>query len=146
VGELIPSDRVARSVSRVTSAMLGRTFRVSAVQAPVVLWRTVVLPIPGKRPVTVALSSDRSGCAALTSAMLGMDEDDIGVDMIDDFMRELLNMTAGQIKSELSLDQALGLPRVRDGDQLFADAPQWAHYLLDSDSINLVVSLVAAVV
>jgi len=146
MSELIPSDRLARSVSRVTSAMMGRTFRVAAVQSPVVLWRTVVLPIPGKRPVTVALSSDRSGCAALASAMLGMAEDDIGVDMIDDFMRELLNMTAGQIKAELSLDQALGLPRVRDGDALFAQPPQWTHHILDSDSINLVVSIVAALV
>lgn len=146
MSELIPSDRLARSVSRVTTAMMGRTFRVAAVQSPVALWRTVVLPIPGKRPVTVAMSSDRSGCAALASAMLGIDEDDIGVDMIDDFMRELVNMTAGQIKAELSLDQALGLPRVRDGDELFAQQPQWVHCILDSDSINLVVSLVPALV
>jgi hypothetical protein len=126
--------------------MLGRTFRVAPVQASVALWRTVVIPIPGKRPVTVALSSDRAGCSTLTCAMLGMAEDDIGLDMIDDFMRELVNMTAGQIKSELSLDQALGLPRVRDGDMLFAQGPEWAHCVLDSGSINLVVSLVAALV
>jgi CheY-specific phosphatase CheX len=146
MSELIPSERVARSVSRVTTTMLGKTFRVAVVQAPVALWRTVVLPIPGKRPVTVALSSDRSGCAALAAAMLGMDEDDIGVDMIDDFMRELANMTAGQIKAELSLDQALGLPKVQDGDELFARPPAWVHTILDSDSIHLVVSLVGAVV
>ena len=146
MSELIPSDRLARSVSRVTATMLGRTFRIIVPAAPVELWRTVVLPIPGKRPVTVALSSDRSGCAALASARLGMDEDDIGVDMIDDFMRELLNMTAGQIKLELALDQALGLPKVRDSDVLFAQPSGWAHYNLDSDSINLVVSLVAGLV
>jgi hypothetical protein len=146
VSELIASDRLARSVSRVTSAMLGRTFGVSAAKSPIALWRTVVLPIPGKRPMTVALSSDRSGCATLASAMLGMAEADIGVDMIDDFMRELLNMTAGQIKLELSLDQALGLPRVRDGEVLFAQPPEWAHCTLNSGSIQLVVSLVAALV
>lgn len=146
MSELIPSERLARSVSRVTTAMIGLTFRVASIQSPVALWRTVALPIPGKRPVTVALSSDRLGCSSLASAMLGMAEDDIGLDMIDDFMRELVNMTAGQIKSELSLDQALGLPRVRDGDVLFAQQPAWGHCVLDSGSINLVVSLVAALV
>lgn len=146
MSELIPSERVARSVSRVTSTMIGKTFKVSVVQVPNPMWRTVVLPIPGKRPVTVALSSDRSGCAALAAAMLGMDEDDIGVDMIDDFLRELANMTAGQLKTELSLDQALGLPKVRDGDELFAKSGTWNHTILDSDSIQLVVSLVAELV
>ena len=144
--EMLPSDRLARSVSRVTTTMLGKTFRVTAPPPAVVFWRTVVLPIPGARPMTVALSSDRRGCAALAAAMLGMDEDELGVDMIDDFMRELLNMTAGQIKVEMSLDQALGLPRIQDGDVLFAAPREWTHHVLDSDSIHLVVSLIAAIV
>jgi len=126
--------------------MLGKTFRASVQITQVAFWRTVALPIPGARPFTVALSSDRSGCAALAAAMLGMDEDDLGVEMIDDFMRELLNMTAGQIKLELSLDQALGLPRVHDGEALFAAPRPWTHHVLDSGSINLVVSLLPAIV
>jgi hypothetical protein len=65
--------------------------------------------------------------------------------MLGKRFRPLLNMTAGQIKLELALDQALGLPRVVDSDAMFATAP-WAHHVLDSDSINLVVSLVDAVV
>jgi len=140
------SDRLARSVSRVTTTMLGKTFRVAVSVTPVEFWRTVALPIPGSRPITVALSSDRRGCAALAAAMLGMDEDELGVEMIDDFMRELLNMTAGQIKLELAIDQALGLPRVHDGDALFAAPRLWTHHALDSDSISLVVSLLAAIV
>ena len=146
MNDLIASDRLARSVSRVTTTLLGKTFRVIAPATPVALWRTVVLPIPGVRPVTIALSSDRRSCAALASAMLGMDEDGLDVDMIDDFMRELANMTAGQLKRELSLDQALGLPRVLDGDALFAPPNPWAHHVLDSDSINLVVSLLPGIV
>jgi CheY-specific phosphatase CheX len=145
VSELLVSDRIARSVSRVTATMLGLTFRVVVRETPVERWRTVILSIPGARPVTVALSSDRRGCAALTSAMLGMDEDGLDVDMIDDFMRELVNMTAGQLKIELALDQALGLPRVLDGDVLFASQQSWAHHVLDSDSINLVVSLLSGI-
>jgi len=143
---MLHSDRLARSVSRVTTTMLGKTFRVTAPAPAVAFWRTVALPIPGARPMTVALSSDRRGCAALAAAMLGMDEDELGVDMIDDFMRELLNMTAGQLKVELSLDQALGLPRIHDGDALFAAPRAWTHHVLDSDSIHLVVSLIGAIV
>ena len=125
--------------------MLGKKFRPVDPATPVERWRTVVLAIPGARPLTVALASDRAGCAALASAMLGMDADDLDVAMIDDFLRELLNMTAGQIKLELALDQALGLPRVVDNDGMFAGA-LWNHHVLDSGSINLVVSLVDAVV
>jgi len=143
---MLPSDRLARSVSRVTTTMLGKSFRVIDPATPVARWRTAALSIAGKRPVTVALSSDRRGCAALASAMLGMDEDDLDVAMIDDFMRELLNMTAGQIKSELALDQALGLPRVIDADIVFAASAAWSHHVLDSGSISLVVSLIPAIV
>jgi hypothetical protein len=138
-------DRIAHSVSRVTSTMLGRSFRVVHPATPVVRWRTVALAIPGKRPFTVALSSDRRGCAALASAMLGMDADGIDAAMIDDFLRELVNMTAGQIKRELALDQALGLPRMIDGDAVFAAPQPWAHHVLDSDSISLVISTIDAV-
>ena len=145
MSDLILPDRIARSVSRVTSSMLGLSFRVAVVDTQIERWRTVALPIPGVRPVTVALSSDRRGCATLASAMLGMDQDGLDVAMIDDFMRELLNMTAGQLKLEMKLDQALGLPRVLDGDQLFASPRPWAHHVLDSDSINLVVSLLSGI-
>jgi hypothetical protein len=126
--------------------MLGRSFRVIDPAPAVVRWRTVALPIPGKRPITVALSSDHRGCAALAAAMLGMDEDDLDIAMIDDFLRELANMTAGQIKHDLSLDQALGLPRMIDGAAAFAAAHPWAHHVLDSDSISLIISVVDAVV
>jgi hypothetical protein len=154
VTDLLASDRLARSVSRVTATMLGLTFRAVVPATRVDLWRTAVLPIPGARPITVALSSNRHGCAALTAAMLGLDQDDLGLEMIDDFMRELVNMAAGQIKLDLCLNQSLGLPRVADGDALFASPEGWSHHVLDSDAIDLpvdlrihlVVSLLAAVV
>jgi hypothetical protein len=139
MSNLIPTERLAQSISRVTTMMLGKTFRPTEVRPPA-LWRTAILPIPGPRPITIALSSDRRGCAALAAAMLSSDADDLVDAEIDDFLRELLNMAAGQIKSELKLDQALGLPRVVDGPSMFDNRP-WAHHVLDSDSIHLVVSL-----
>jgi CheY-specific phosphatase CheX len=140
---MLPTERLATSVSRVTTTMMGLTFRPAIQTARPALWRTAMLNIPGSRPVTVAMSSDRRGCAALASAMLGMDEEDLDLEMIDDFLRELVNMTAGQIKGELALDQALGLPRVLDGEPMFDTPGAWTHYILDSNSISLVVSLVA---
>ena len=140
---MLPADRIARATSRVTNTMIGRTFCLTDRQLPE-LWRTAVLSIPGARPMTVAMSSDREGCATLAAAMLKCDEDDLDLPMIDDFMRELVNMTAGQIKAELSLDQALGLPRVIDGE-LLDNTAAWTHCVLRSETIRIVVSLVAAI-
>jgi CheY-specific phosphatase CheX len=123
--------------------MIGRTFCLADRQLPE-LWRTAVLSIPGARPMTIAMSSDRDGCATLAAAMLKCEAADLDLAMVDDFMRELVNMTAGQIKAELSLDQALGLPRVIDGE-LLENTAAWTHCVLRSETIRLVVSLVAAI-
>jgi CheY-specific phosphatase CheX len=123
--------------------MIGRTFRLTRRQLPE-LWRTAVLNIPGERPMTIAMSSDREGCVTLAAAMLKCEEADLDIGMVDDFMRELVNMTAGQIKAELALDQALGLPRVIDGE-LLENTAAWTHCVLRSETIRIVVSLVAAI-
>ena len=103
-----------------------------------------MLAIPGSTPLTVALSSDQRGCAALASAMLGIADDELDLAMIDDVLRELTNMTAGQLKLELKLDQALGLPRLHDDDAVFASNP-WTHHILASASTCLAVSLTSFV-
>ncbi len=77
--------------------------------------------------------------------MLMVDEDDLDLAQIDDFMRELVNMTAGQIKGELRLDQALGLPRVVDGEPLLRSAAGWTHHLLTSGPVIMVVSLIETI-
>gem|GEM_PF-4855108 len=125
--------------------MIGRTFLPSPQVAPtLILWRTAMLSIPGSMPVTIAMCSDRQACATLAVAMLRIDEGDLDLAMIDEFMRELVNMTAGQIKGELHLDQALGLSRVIDGEPLLTSPVAWTHHVLDSDKVTIVVSLVAS--
>jgi hypothetical protein len=69
VTDLLASDRLARSVSRVTATMLGLAFRAVAPAIQLELWWTAVSTIAGARPITVALSSDRRGCAALAAAV-----------------------------------------------------------------------------
>jgi CheY-specific phosphatase CheX len=124
--------------------MLGRTFTPSY-RTQTAPWRVAVLVSIGPVPFVVALSSDRAGCAALASAMLGIPEDDLDLAMIDDVMRELANMTAGQIKRELANEHLLGLPTMQDGDALMSPAANWSHHVLMSDAIQLVVSLTSTI-
>jgi Chemotaxis phosphatase CheX len=111
---LPPADKMARVVSGVTETMFGLTFSPDTEGTPwdELLWRAAVLPIPGGRPLTVGLSSDRDGCTALGAAMFQVPPGEVSDEMLSDSLCELVNMTAGILKSHLGLEQALGLPRV----------------------------------
>ena len=133
-----PRDALARAVSHVTSTMLG--FSVAPVDnrpPAALMWRTATLSIPGRQPICVALSSNESGCAALGAAMFACPSEKLDPSMIDDSLCELVNMTAGQIRLLMALDQALGLPRV--GGVAVDD--DWTHLVLSSGPIELVLSL-----
>jgi hypothetical protein len=105
---------MAAVVSGVTETMLGLTFKAESQGQPwkELVWRAAVLPIPGARPITVGLSSDQPGCVALGSRMFQVSAAEVTDDMLSDALCELVNMTAGLLKSNLKLEQALGLPRV----------------------------------
>lgn len=104
---------LARLVSNVTQTMCGISFQPAEAPAdPKLFWRVAWLPIFGGRPIGVALSSDQPGCRALGAALFSCPPETLDPSMIDDSLRELLNMAAGQIKGALSLDQTLGLPRI----------------------------------
>ena len=111
----LPSpETLAALVSSVTETMFGLSFSMekSGPNVPKDRWRAAVLPIPGKRPLTVAIASDQSSCATLGSAMFQCSPDAVDSSMMNDSLAELVNIVAGQIKSSLALDQALGLPKV----------------------------------
>jgi hypothetical protein len=117
----LPSpEKMAQLVSGVTETMLGLTFAPDDDSTHHALaWRTAVLPIAGAQPLTVGLSSDESGCAKLASAMFACPAAEVDGAMMNDSLCELVNMTAGLLKSAMSLNQALGLPKILPG----ADAP-----------------------
>jgi len=134
---LPPPETMASLVSGVTQTMLGLTFTPDASTGPRELaWRTALLPIAGKRPLTVGLSSDEVGCSALSAAMFACPPADVDQTMMNDALCELVNMTAGLLKSVMSLDQALGLPKILPG----VDAPQVPPHavVLKADSLGLV--------
>jgi hypothetical protein len=111
---LPPPEKMAAVVSGVTQTMLGVTFVPDVEDSPWahLIWRAAVLPIPGTRPLTVGLSSDRPGCQTLGAKMFQVPVEEVSDEMLSDALCELVNMTAGLLKSHLQLEQALGLPRV----------------------------------
>lgn len=110
---LPPPDKLAALVSSVTETMCGLSFAATGAPQPLTSqWRTAALAIEGPRPIMVALSADLASCSAIGAAMFGCPADTIDPGMQEDVLRELVNMTAGQIKRVLSLDEALGLPRI----------------------------------
>jgi len=114
VNPLPDPKKLAEMVTNVTQTMLRIRFHPdpNGVTGISLRWRTAVLPVPGARPITVGLSSDQRGCVALSAAMFSCPNESVDGPMIDDSLRELVNMTAGLVKGSLQLDQALGLPQV----------------------------------
>jgi hypothetical protein len=106
--------RLAALVSNVTDTMLGISFAPSFSDEahPSFNWRTAIMLVDGARPLSVGLSSDEIGCKQVAAAMFGMTPEGVDVGMVDDALRELVNMTAGLIKREMTLDQALTVPHI----------------------------------
>jgi hypothetical protein len=132
---------MASLVSGVTQTMLGLTFIPDgAANGPRGLtWRTAVLPIAGERPLTVGLSSDQTGCSTLSAAMFACPKEEVDQVMMNDALCELVNMTAGLLKSVMSLNQALGLPKILDGASAPAIPTASPHVIvLKADSLGLV--------
>ena len=133
-------DKMAALVSGVTQTMLGLTFVPDAARGHDLLrWRTAVLPIAGQQPLTVGLSTDQNGCSQLSAAMFACPQDEVDQTMMNDALCELVNMTAGLVKSVLSLNQALGLPKILAGDEAPAVPSASPHVIvLKADALGLV--------
>lgn len=136
-----PPQVLAAIVSGVTETMLGLTFQPGPEGEPWshLLWRAAVLPIPGAFPITVGLSSDRPGCAALGSRMFRVPLEQVSDEMLSDSLCELVNMTAGLLKSQLQLEQPLGLPRVTpESEPAFSRPSGRSHTVLRAERLGLV--------
>jgi len=139
---LPPPEKMAQVVSGVTQTMLGLTFHPDTQDSAWdhLVWRAAVLPIPGERPLTVGLSSDKVGCISLGAKMFQVQTGEVSDDMMSDALCELVNMTAGLLKSQLKLEQALGLPKVVPEGQppVPAPPPETNRVVLRADKVNLV--------
>ena len=110
------AERLAALVSSVTETMLGLSFAPAAQTPahPSLNWRTAIMLVDGARPVSVGLSSDEAGCRKLSAAMFGCKPQEVDVPMMNDALSELVNMTAGLLKREMAIDQALSVPHIID--------------------------------
>lgn len=141
----LPDPRtLAQLVSNVTKTMCGISFSAVTHESPSseLCWRVASLPITGRRPLQVVLSSSQRGCTALGAALFSCDPKTLDDGMLEDSLRELLNMAAGQIKGALALDEALGLPEIvagADGGAKCARALQKGVVLRSDDDLGLVI-------
>jgi hypothetical protein len=121
MSDLPNAKRLADLVSGVTHTMFGISFSLDGAEADPFeeepAWRTVALQIAGRRHLTVAIASDRSGGAALGGVMFSCPAADVDASMVDDSLSELVNIVAGQVKSSMGLDEPLGLPSVMETPQ-----------------------------
>ena len=62
--------------------------------------------------MTVAIGADEPGCFAMASGLLQMAPNELDPGMVEDSLREILNMVAGHIKRAMAIDLALGLPEI----------------------------------
>lgn len=124
--QLPSSDKLAALVSNVTQTMLGISFEAAPESPahPSLCWRTAVMLVDGARPITVGLSSSQDGCNSLAAAMFSCEADTVDSSMVNDALRELVNMTAGLLRSEMALDQALTLPKIVVDEAVLAKLAQ----------------------
>jgi len=102
-------------VNSVTTTMMNVKFALVPMAELTVPFRRAVLPIAGPVPVSVVVTGDEASCQALGARLFMVTPQDVDISMMEDTLRELANITAGQVKRAMSLDSALGLPRIVKG-------------------------------
>jgi hypothetical protein len=131
-------ELVSRRSNTVDSVPIGDRLRGLA-------WRTAVLPIAGSRPLTVVLSSDQQGCLSLGAALFACDKASVDQEMIDDTLRELVNMIGGQVRSAVAKEHSLGLARIDTsfnfGDNHRPETPPRECVVLRAGSVELAVQV-----
>lgn len=139
----IETSEMARIVSQVTEPVLGITFTAaSAPQATVGAdWKTAALPIHGGFPITVAVAADDACGRQLGSTMFATPAEKVDESMVADALCELVNMTAGLLKSTLRIDQALGLPSMRPSEILQESSGSWSQHFLRAGQLNLILAV-----
>ena len=110
-------DSLATMVNSVTTTMMNVKFALARGASERAAFRRAVLPIPGTTPVSIALACDEGSCRQLGAKLFCVKPGEVDVGMIEDTLRELANITAGQVKRAMALDQALGLPRILTGSE-----------------------------
>lgn len=132
-------------VNSVTTTMMNVKFALVRVPDLVTPFRRAVLPIPNVVPLAVVVTGDEESCKKLGARLFSVEPKDVDISMMEDTLRELANITAGQVKRAMSIDSALGLPRIIQGAAPEANPPGSQQLIVlraISDDIHLEVQVV----
>jgi hypothetical protein len=106
---------------------------------------TVIVPLIGAPLYIITARADDNGGSALASAMYSCEAQDTNPEMVEDSLRELCNIIAGQIKSLIAQEHEIGLPSRLTDDRTLHDVHQWSGARLlvggiDSAEIDIAVA------
>ena len=128
--ELPTPETLATVVDETTQAMYGvpaeyagecaNSLPVCANKSP-----TVIVPLIGSPLYIITAHAEPVAGTALASTMFHCPEADASEEMVEDSLRELCNIVAGQVKSLIANEHEIGLPsRLTDSDTL-KDVYNW---------------------
>ena len=87
---------------------------------------TVIVPLIGAPLYIITARADDHGGSALASAMFSCETQDTNAEMVEDSLRELCNIVAGQVKSLIAQEHEIGLPSRLTDDRTLHDVHQWS--------------------
>jgi CheY-specific phosphatase CheX len=140
---------LASIVDEVSQAMYGVSIRYAgecAVSMPVcnATAATIVLPLIGDPLYLISAHADSKGGAALASAIFNCESHEANYDMVEDSLRELCNMVAGQVTTLIAQQHEIGMPsRLTDSDML-KDVQQWSGATLHIGPSDAAVTIAVA--
>jgi CheY-specific phosphatase CheX len=133
-------------VNSVTTTMMNVKFALVPQTQLIAPFRRAVLPIPGLQKIAVVVTGDEPSCAKLGARLFMVTPAEVDVSMMEDTLRELANITAGQVKRAMAIDSALGLPRIVLGTEPWTVAIGGQQLIVlraVSDDIHLEVQVAA---
>jgi hypothetical protein len=104
---------------------------------------SVMLRLHGAPAIFVGLACDDVAGIAIASTIFEVDPQQVNEAMIDDALRELANIFAGQVKSMLAPEHQIGLPRIQSDPKTFADR-EWHGVSLRIGESDQVLDLAVA--
>jgi hypothetical protein len=105
---------------------------------------TVIVPLIGDPLYILTATASHTGGAALAGVMFECSADEASEEMIEDSLRELTNILAGQVKSLMAQEHQIGLPSRLDDAGTLAGANGWAGARLQVGSGTAEVDIAVA--
>jgi hypothetical protein len=107
------------------------------------LFLTALMSIAGSPPLSVALSSDLRGCQHLAAAMFGCAVENTDFAMVEDALKELVNITTGLIARDIAFDKPLTIARTLPYHEFAAQAAtrDWIQLPYSGGGVRLLLSV-----